>query len=164
MRKIATICNVVGGLLLIVVILLCIPLTIPRLGGYQIYTVVSGSMEPAIPIGSLVYVHQVEPAEVEEKEVIAFYSSTDSGAIITHRVVKNRVVSGEIVTKGDANDAQDPMPVEYEQVLGKVTLSIPTLGGVLSMFATVQGKIAAGCLIGIALLLHIIAARLQRKE
>ena len=48
--------NAIGEVILAVVLLCCIPLTLPRLAGYEIYEVISGSMEPAIPTGSLVYV------------------------------------------------------------------------------------------------------------
>ena len=104
--KSAAVCNITGGLLLVLVILLCVPLTVPRLFGCQIYTVVSGSMEPAIPTGSIVYVKGTEASEVNKDDVIAFYSDNDSGAIITHRVVKNQVVSGRFITKGDERGCQ----------------------------------------------------------
>ena len=50
------ICSVLGTAILIFIILICIPFTIPKFLGGQIYTVISGSMEPEIPVGSLVYV------------------------------------------------------------------------------------------------------------
>jgi len=49
--------------LLAALVLICLPLTVPRLFGYHIYTVVSGSMEPAIPTGSLVYIREAAPEE-----------------------------------------------------------------------------------------------------
>ena len=92
--------SVLGGtVLLILVIVLCIPITVPRLFGYDIYTVISGSMEPAIPTGSLIYTKEIPPKEVKKEDVIAFYRGTDSGAIVTHRVVKNQTVSGKFITK-----------------------------------------------------------------
>ena len=159
-KNLKKISNITGGLLLILVILLCIPLTIPRLFGCQIYHVISGSMEPAIPTGSVVYVKEVEADNIETNDVIAFYSDTDSGAIITHRVVSNRIVSGEFVTKGDANDAEDVTPVSYDRLLGKVVLSVPYLGAVLALVATTTGKISIGCLIIAAVILMV----LGRKE
>ena len=48
------VCNILGTLILFSVILLCIPVTLPKLFGYQIYDVVSGSMEPEIPVGSVI--------------------------------------------------------------------------------------------------------------
>ena len=76
-NPIAMICSVIGTILLIIVVAACIPLTVPKAMGYQLYTVVSGSMEPAIPVGSLVYIKYVEPKEIVEGDVIAFYGWFD---------------------------------------------------------------------------------------
>ena len=149
---------------MILVIVLCIPITVPRLFGYEIYTVISGSMEPAIPTGSLIYTKEIPPKEVKKDDVIAFYSGPDTGSIVTHRVVKNQVVSGQFITKGDANEKKDPMPVDYEELLGKVELSIPFLGRILAAVATTWGKVATACLIGVAVICHIIAGRLRIDE
>lgn len=158
----AKVCSVIGTLLLLVAILVCIPLTLPRLAGYQIYHVISGSMEPAIPVESVVYVKDVAPADIQKKDVIAFHSVLGEEAIITHRVVLNNRVAGEIVTKGDANAKEDMEPVPYENVLGKVTLTVPVLGKILATIATIQGKAAVGSVILLALLLHIAAGRLRK--
>ena len=48
-NPVATVCSLLGTILLIVLIFGCIPLTVPKAFGYNIYTVISGSMEPAIP-------------------------------------------------------------------------------------------------------------------
>lgn len=124
------VCSALGTILLIVLIVGCLPLTVPRIFGYQLYTVISGSMEPEIPVGSLVYIKGMEPEDVEEKDVIAFYGGRDSNAIITHRVVENRVVMGEFITKGDANQTEDMNPVDYNEFIGRVELSIPAVGGI----------------------------------
>ena len=158
----AKVCSVIGTLLLLVAILICIPLTLPRLAGYQIYHVISGSMEPAIPVESVVYVKDVAPADIQKKDVIAFHSVLGEEAIITHRVVSNNRVAGEIVTKGDANAKEDLEPVPYENVLGKVALTVPVLGKILATIATIQGKATVGSVILLALLLHIAAGRLRK--
>lgn len=163
-RKAASVCcSILGTVLLIAVILACVPLMFPRLAGYQVYNVISGSMEPAIPIGSLVLVKPEEAASIQEDDVIAFYSKRDTGAIITHRVVENQIAAGRLVTKGDANEEEDINPVEYDQLLGKVTLSVPWLGMVLQGAASPAGKVAAVCLVIIAVLLHGIARLLDSK-
>ena len=66
-------CSALSILLLVMVVGICIPMTIPRLFGYEAYTVVSGSMEPAIPVGSVVYARQTSPQEIAVGEVIVFY-------------------------------------------------------------------------------------------
>lgn len=156
-RKKVVACNAIGTILLLLVILLCIPLTLPRFWGYQVYTVISGSMEPAIPTGSLVYVKEKEAAKIQKGEVIAFHTYPDTGAVIIHRVIKNQVVSGKFITKGDANQAEDMTPVSYKNLVGKVTMSIPQLGEILSLLVTFQGKIIAAGMVALALILHMIA-------
>ena len=124
----AVLCRSLGTILLAALVLVCLPLTVPRLFGYHIYSVVSGSMEPAIPTGSLVYIRETAPEDVEAEDVIAFYSSADSASIITHRVVENRVLMGEFITKGDANQTEDMNPVPYSNLIGKVVRSFPEIG------------------------------------
>ena len=110
-RSAGSICNMAGTGLIIIMIALCSLLVLPGIFGYQMYNVITGSMEPSIPVGSLIYVNVMGPEEIREKDVIAFYSSVEEGSIITHRVVMNNVVSGTFNTKGDANDGDDPVPV-----------------------------------------------------
>ena len=65
---------------------------------------------------------------------------------------ENQTVSGKFITKGDANEKKDPMPVDYDELLGKVALSVPFLGRILATVATTSGKAAAACLIGVAVI------------
>ena len=65
-------CSVSGTLILVSVIAVCIPITMPKLMGYEIYDIVSGSMEPEIPIGSVIYVKSAAPEDIQEGDVIAF--------------------------------------------------------------------------------------------
>ena len=152
------------AVILVLAVLLCyIPLTLPRLAGLQIFEVVSGSMEPAIPTGSIVYVEETEPSEAEEGDVIAFYSAAGSGAVITHRVVQNRVISGELVTKGDANEKEDVNPVSYDYYLGKVVFTLPGPPGLFSAVLTLPGRITAAVLVVLAATLHGAAVRMRRE-
>lgn len=158
----ATFFSTFGTILLVIVILMCLPITVPRLFGFQIYSVISGSMEPAIPTGSLVYTKTVAPETIKSGEVIAFFSATESGSIITHRVVENHVVAGEFITKGDANPEQDMEPVGYDYLIGKVEAAIPYLGKYLSAVATSYGKISTACLIALSIVLLAIAGVLRK--
>jgi signal peptidase len=161
---VAVLCSVLGTVLLIVLILACLPLTVPKVFGYHIYTVVSGSMEPEIPIGSLVYIESIPAAEVQKEEVIAFYGVMDTSSIITHRVVANSTNMGQFITKGDANDTNDMNPVPYDNYIGKVVLTIPVVGGLAQTFTVGPGRIAAVCMIGAAVLLQIIAAFINSRK
>ena len=163
-NPVAAICSALGTLLLIIIVVACLPLTVPKVFGYEMYTVISGSMEPSIPTGSLVYIKDMEPQDVADGDVIAFYGGHDSNAIITHRVVKNRVVMGEFVTKGDANEKEDMNPIPYMNFLGRVELSIPVVGELAQMLTSMEGKIAAGTLIGVAVILQLLASLLDRRR
>lgn len=96
--------------------------------------------------------------------VIAYYGGRDAAAIITHRVVENRVIMGEFITKGDANQTPDMNPVAYEQLIGKVDLVIPELGIAAQLLTGMEGKVAAGSLIGLAVIFHILSAILETKK
>ena len=163
-NPVAAICGTLGTLLLIIIVAACLPLTVPKVLGYQMYTVISGSMEPAIPTGSLVYIKGMEPRDVADGDVIAFYGGHDSNAIITHRVVKNRVVMGEFITKGDANEKEDMNPIPYSNFLGRVELSMPVVGELAQMLTSMEGKIAAASMIGLSVILQLLAAVLDRRR
>ncbi|MEI3520592.1 MAG: signal peptidase I [Anaerosacchariphilus sp.] len=163
-NPLAVICSTLGTLALVVLIAACVPLTIPRMLGYELYTVVSGSMEPAIPTGSLVYVENMDPTEVQEGDVIAFYSVQGGSAVITHRVVTNSTVMGEFITKGDANEENDMSPIPYYYFIGRVVKSIPRVGSMAQTFTSSTGKLAAASLMGLGVILHLLAAVLNRKR
>ena len=160
---VAVLCSALGTVLLILLVALCLPLTLPRVMGYDIYTVISGSMEPSIPTGSLVYIEGAQPEDIEAGDVIAFYGARDSAAVITHRVVENKTLMGQFVTKGDANEKADVNPVSYEEFIGKLTLSIPYLGRLAQFFTSTSGKIGAGIVILAALLLHVIGTTFEKR-
>ncbi len=163
-NPLGVLCTILGTLALVVLIVACIPLTVPRMLGYELYTVVSGSMEPAIPTGSLVYVEHVDPTEVAEGDVIAFYSAQDASSVITHRVVTNSTVMGEFITKGDANEENDMSPISYASLIGRVAKSIPKAGALAQTFTSSIGKIAAGSLMGLGVVLNLIGGLMNRKR
>ena len=161
-RGLASLCGILGMLLLVALVAVCLPLTVPRLFGWHIYSVISGSMEPAIPTGSLVYIREMGPEEVAEGDIIAYYGAWDSASIITHRVVENRVFMGEFVTKGDANQDEDMNPIPYASFIGRVEHSFPGLGNAAQALTSTAGKMTAGCVIAVALLLQGLASVLKK--
>ena len=161
---VSTLCSALGTILLIILIVACLPLTVPRLLGFELYTVISGSMEPEIPIGSLVFVKDVAPEDVQEKDVIAFYGGKDSNAIITHRVEENNVLTGEFVTKGDANEDVDMIPVDYDDLIGRVELSVAKIGTLAQFLTSMNGKIAAAGVIVASMIMHLLASLFDRRK
>lgn len=163
-KRLKKICGAAGTLVILCVIVLCSLLVLPEVFGCRMYHVVSGSMEPALPVGSLIYVRAVQPEEIEAEEIIAFYGSREDTGIITHRVVQNQVVSGTFRTKGDANEREDPLPVPYESFIGRVTASIPYMGAVLTCLTARYGKTAAVCAVVLGVLLNLIGSHEEKRK
>ena len=152
-----------GTVLLTVTVLLCLVLAVPRLADIDTYVVVSGSMEPAIPVGSMVYSRPVDPATLQPGDIIVFYGTSRNDSVpVTHRVVENHTDTGEIITKGDANQSTDIQPAVYINIVGKVVAHIPGLGLPASLLATLTGKIALAMLIVAGYLLTEIGGRLRK--
>lgn len=124
----------------------CILTLILFFSGIYPYIVLSGSMEPAISTGSLVFV-QTRELFIETGDVILY--ETDAGNV-THRVAE--YTAGQYITKGDANKTHDPAPVKEEQIKGKVIFDIPGLGYGVLFLRTPQGI----CLLLLILFLSII--------
>lgn len=118
-------------------------------------------MEPDIPVGSLVYVKAIAPEDVTEGDVIAF-SSDES--VVVHRVVENHIVEGEILTKGDANEKEDILPVPYQSVVGRVERHIPHLGQLMLLLGSGIGKVCMLCLAVCGVLLNVLGGRLRQGE
>lgn len=93
----------------------------PTVFGYSTAVVMSGSMEPALSVGDLIFNHAQDGYAVGD--VITF----DGGAnLTTHRIVE--AADGGYVTRGDANNAADPDVVPPEAVVGKVVATISHVG------------------------------------
>ncbi|MBR0373673.1 MAG: signal peptidase I [Mogibacterium sp.] len=140
MKAIAKVFDIIGTVTILLVFVLCLSLAVPKLLGFQTYAVMSGSMEPNIPVGSVIYAGDVDPATLGEGDVIVFYNGK-SDVPITHRVVRNDTDKAEVITKGDANQKEDA-PIPYENVIGVVKVHIPYLGHIFAVMSTVSGKLA----------------------
>ena len=149
-------CSLIGTLMLLTVIAAALPLTVPQYMGYEIYDVVSGSMEPTIPIGSIIYVKEAEPSGIKKGDVIAFKSGD---SIVMHRVIDNKLVEGTFTTKGDANPSEDMNEVPYSNLVGIVVRHIPILGQLLILFGSTFGRICMVCFAACGAILNILSAR-----
>ena len=153
--------SAIGTIILVLSIVMCLGMAVPRFMGISQYVVISGSMEPAIPVGSIVYAEETEPSSLAEGDVIVFYGSEAGGTPVTHRVVENHVQDGEVITKGDANSGNDLSPVMYQNIIGRVKMHIPMLGFIVSPLSSMSGKIGALCIIVGAYLLTVLGGKLK---
>lgn len=125
--------HVVGVVILIASVVPFVLYAVPEAGGADHgFVVTSESMSPAIPLGSIVLVDEKGTEAYEHGDVITFETEGDP-APTTHRIQDVRQTDdGQVfVTKGDANDDPDSSPVDPEQVIGNVVLTIPYAGHVI---------------------------------
>jgi len=95
------------------------------LAGDTLYEpVYTGSMEPAIPVGSVVVIKLANPENLKIGDIICFQLSQPTS--ITHRIIN--ITSQGFITKGDANEDPDQWTVKKENVIGKAIFTIPYIG------------------------------------
>ena len=113
--------------LVVLVVVFAVFLMGTRLMGYQVFNVVSGSMEPTYSVGDLLYVKEVDPDGIKVGDPITFVLNEDL-VVATHRVIEIDAENRHFYTKGDANDTADAAPVHFNNVVGVPQFSIPLLG------------------------------------
>ena len=90
------------------------------LGNHCVMQVVTGSMEPVLHVGECIIIEQVPADSLSENDIIAYVSKAQdiSGKIVTHRIASVQE-DGTLMTRGDANPVDDPLPVDPSQVVGR---------------------------------------------
>ena len=88
--------------------------------------VYTGSMEPAIPVGSIVVIKPANPNTLKVGDIICFKIESESSTTVTHRIIN--ITDEGFITKGDANEDPDKWIVKKENIIGKVIAVIPYLG------------------------------------
>jgi len=138
-------------LIVIPVALLSVVLIAPRVIGYKTMAVLSGSMEPNIPVGSLIYVIPRGFEYLEVGDVVSF--KVGGNTIVTHRIVDINPTTREVYTRGDANQVDDPATVREANIVGRQEFMIPYLGYLSVKFQTTLGiKMLGGILIVLIIL------------
>lgn len=109
-------------------------------GADHAYIVQSGSMEPSIPTGSVVFVTETDAESISTGDVVT-YQKRGNEVPITHRVVdiKRNDESMRLITKGDANENRDTEPVYRSEIVGTVAFSIPYIGYIIRFGQTTLG-------------------------
>ena len=122
--------NIIGTVFVVLAVILAVALVGVRLVGIRPYAVVSGSMEPVYPTGSLLYVRRVVADTLAVGDAITFMLDEDT--VATHRIIEIIPDEEEGVlrfrTQGDANDTPDGTPVHEKNIIGKPLFAIPYLG------------------------------------
>ncbi|NLP82819.1 signal peptidase I [Microbacterium sp. CFH 90308] len=122
----------------VLVLLLAIAVAViglPTLVGGSAMTVLTQSMEPGLPPGTLVVIRPTPVEDIRVGDVVTYQIRSGESAVVSHRVTAKTYTDGELtfVTKGDNNDAVDPEPVREVQIRGTLWYSLPLLGWVNSI-------------------------------
>ncbi len=126
--------------------LLVIVSAFPISGNYQIKVVQSGSMEPAMKVGSIVIIKPADSYEVGD--IVTFHGRfrlpNGEELAVTHRVVEKTVSGSTTVykTKGDANDDPDTELLRENKIIGKVLFDVPYIGYVVETARKPYGFLA----------------------
>ena len=140
--------------IVIAVIVMYMAIAAPLIMGFRPGVVLTGSMQPTFPVGSIVYYHKCAFEDLQEGDPITFKAED---ALVTHRITTVNGISRTVVTKGDNNPTEDPAPVEENQIVGKTTkFAIPFAG----YFVTYGKKPVAIALMAAILLINYVLENL----
>lgn len=139
--------------------------------GHPVLTVLSGSMSPTIRTGDLIVDDQIAPGQaafLKVGQIITFRSPTDASKFFTHRIFAVRHTRDDVtfVTKGDANNAPDAVPVPASDVVGVFRDRVPFGGYVLNALhnTIVLVLLAASLLFWVASMQLFRLARARRRS
>ncbi len=152
-----------------VVLILAAAVLVPRLAGGTPYTVLTGSMRPHYPPGTLVVVKPEDSYGIGD--VVTYQLESGKATVVTHRIVSvGSTLDGETTytAQGDANNAPDREPVKPVQVRGRLWYSVPYLGYVNNALTGKQRQsavlvVSAG-LVGYAVFMFVGAIRDRRRK
>ncbi|WP_404330873.1 signal peptidase I SipW [Mesobacillus maritimus] len=128
----------------------------PQFLGYQLKTVLSGSMEPTFKTGSIIAVEPIEdPAALKKGDVITYMQ--EGGELVTHRIIEVMNQNNQIMfqTKGDNNEDLDSQLVLSQNVIAKYTdVTIPYLGYLIDFAKSSKGMAILLITPGVLLILY----------
>ncbi|KRF11494.1 S26 family signal peptidase [Nocardioides sp. Soil797] len=157
--------------ILCVVAILVVAVLIPRIAGATPYTILTGSMRPEMPPGTLVVVKPTDVDDIGVGSVITYQLESGKPTVVTHRVVAQGVNGkGELQfqTQGDANNTPDEKWVKPVQIKGEKWYSVPYLGYVNNVLTGKERQMAvyvvAALLLGYAAFMFTGSMRDRRRN
>lgn len=156
------ICNFFSSLIFIILLLIALVMFVPNILGYKSFAVISGSMEPNIHVGSIVYAKEADFNDLKVDDIISYQLSSDT--MVTHRIVSIDNEKQTVVTKGDANDVEDSAPVSKENIIGKVAFSIPLLGYISLNMKTPLGILVICGIVAVLILLNFLPDVFEKED
>lgn len=125
------------------------------MAGYEALSVMSGSMSPAVNAGDMVYLKSINADDIEIGDVMAFFLTEKQ--LVLHRVIRKE--GKQLITKGDANETEDFLPVRPEQIYGKMVFHIPYGAGIIRQIC----QIKTGVVLCLYILLRIVLTKIRKR-
>lgn len=157
------ICNILSTVVLLLLAAVAAVIVLPMVMGFKEMAVLTGSMEPTIPVGSIVYVKTLDDPSQLQPGDICTYTLSDGETMVTHRVVSVDPDSQTLVTKGDANDTDDG-DINFAQVFGRTQFHLPYLGYIAINAKTPVGIMTVCGVLVVVILLNFIPAIIDAGE
>ncbi|MBO5258962.1 MAG: signal peptidase I [Agathobacter sp.] len=161
-KVIGRILSVTGAIIMVLLILVCLPFTLPKLFGIQLYEVKTESMEPEYPVGSVVYVRSASFDEISVGDVVTYSLGTDTDLVMTHRVIEIDQEKQCFITKGDANAVEDADPVSFSRVIGKPVCCIEKIAVISNFINSAFGIKVIVSIFVLVLAMWLIADQLKK--
>jgi signal peptidase I len=149
---------------------LVLSVLVPYAFGMRSYTVMSGSMEPAIDTGDVVVERTVDPQTIRPGDIVSFRDPTRHNHLITHRVRRVAISDGSVhvITRGDANTGVERWSVPIHGRLGLVVYRLPHVGYLAHAIGSTPGRLGfivlPVLLIGATLLIDLWRPKRPREE
>ncbi len=131
------------------------------LTGRELFIIAGGSMEPSIPIGSLVIATRTDPMTIAPGDIVTIRA--DNAVVITHRV-RSVVESPDgrfFELQGDANTTPDGGLVPARAIVGVADLYLPYAGYARAFATSTPGLVTA---VSMLVLLVLLYTFLQKVE
>ncbi len=145
-RRVGTIAGRAKAVVTVVALLPPLAFALMLALGLKANVMITGSMEPKLPVHSLLLYETVAPEALEVGDVISFQKPRGDRAIATHRIIAIEERGGGRVfqTKGDNNAVPDPWLIRYDpgQEPNRLVASVPYLGNVLLLSRVPLARIA----------------------
>lgn len=159
--------DIFSKVIVVVLVSLTVMLVGVRIFGLHVFTVLSGSMEPVYPTGSLIYVKAVDPDELATGDVITYLIRDNT--VVTHRIAgvvpdENDPSILRFRTKGDANNTEDMMLVHENNIIGSPVFCIPYIGYVANFIQNPPGTYITVAVASLLLMIMFIPDLFVREE
>ncbi len=130
--------------------------------GVEMRAVLTPSMEPELPVGSLLIIKPTAYEDIKIGDDITFVRDKKL-TVVTHRVIEKDDETKRLTTQGIANNTADA-PTIYENVIGKVVFHIPLVGYLIMWTSDLKGKIICGIIIAALVALSILLSETEKEE